>query len=62
MRVAGVPLWAIVLVACVAAPLLVRAWIDAEQRRAKRRTAEMLQGIAASRTPGASIHTETPPT
>lgn len=46
MRVAGVPLWALVLVACVAAPLLIRAWIDAEQRRAKKRTAELLQAIA----------------
>ena len=43
MHVAGVPLWALVLLACVVAPLIIRAWIDAEQRRAKKRTADLLQ-------------------
>jgi hypothetical protein len=51
MRVAGVPLWALVLVACVAAPLLIRAWIDAEHRRAKKRTAALLQEIKRSGDP-----------
>jgi hypothetical protein len=45
MSIAGVPLWTLVLVACVVAPILVRVWIDAEQRRAKSRTARVLQGI-----------------
>lgn len=49
MRIGGVPLWTLVLVACLVAPLVVRAWIDAEHRRAKKRTAELLQPIVGSR-------------
>ena len=45
MRLAGLPVWTLVLVACAVAPFLIRAWIDAEQRRAKGRTASMLQRL-----------------
>jgi hypothetical protein len=41
----GFPVWAMVLVACVAAPLLVRAWIEHEERKAKDRTTALLQRI-----------------
>ncbi|MGZ3421014.1 MAG: hypothetical protein ACXWUG_04610 [Polyangiales bacterium] len=51
MRVAGLPLWAIVLVACVVAPWLIRLFLDTEQRRAKRKTTEVLQGFAGSHKP-----------
>jgi hypothetical protein len=49
MRVAGLPLWAIVLVACVIAPWLIRVFLDSEQRRAKRKTAAVLQGFVSGR-------------
>lgn len=45
MRSLGLPVWALVLVACVVAPMLVRAWIDFEERRAKDRTRAMLQRL-----------------
>jgi hypothetical protein len=48
MRVFGIPVWALVLVACVVAPLLIRAWLDAEQRRTKKRTAAILQRMTRS--------------
>jgi hypothetical protein len=51
MRVAGLPLWAIVLVACAIAPWLIRLFLDAEQRRAKKKTAEVLQGFARGHNP-----------
>ena len=48
MSIAGVPLWSLVLVACIVAPLLVRAWVEAEQRRARERTARVLEGLVAA--------------
>lgn len=48
MRSLGLPVWALVLVACVVAPMLVRAWIDFEERRAKERTRAMLQRLGMS--------------
>lgn len=57
MRIAGVPLWSLVLVACIVAPLLVRAWIEAEQRRAKVRTARILQGLVRpAHRPARTVH------
>lgn len=47
----GFPVWAMVLVACVAAPLLVRAWIEHEERKAKDRTASLLQRIGVDQGP-----------
>jgi hypothetical protein len=47
MRIAGLPLWMIVLAACALAPILLNAWIDAEQRRTKERTRAMLQRLAS---------------
>lgn len=61
MRVAGVPLWALVLGACVVAPFLIRAWIDAEHRRAKKRTAALLQGIVTPAANGDSRASEETP-
>jgi hypothetical protein len=49
MRAFGVPLWTLVLVACAVVPLLVKVWIDAEQRRTKKRTAALLQGFGAAK-------------
>jgi len=46
MRFAGMPLWTIVLVACAALPFVLRAWIDAEQRRSKARTLAILKEMA----------------
>jgi hypothetical protein len=45
MRILGLPLWAIVVVACALAPFVIRAWIDAEERRAKGRTASLLASL-----------------
>ena len=45
MRFAGLPLWTIVLVACVALPFVLRVWIDAEQRRAKERTLAIIKEL-----------------
>lgn len=39
------PLWAVVVVACAIAPFVIRAWIDAEARRAKGRTASLLASL-----------------
>jgi hypothetical protein len=50
MLVAGVPVWSLVLVACVAGPLLVRAWVEAELRAARERTSRVL-GSLPRRTP-----------
>jgi hypothetical protein len=47
----GVPLWAIVLVACVIAPFALRAWADAERRRAARRTAALLADLGRTDLP-----------
>jgi hypothetical protein len=43
MRIAGLPVWALVLVACAVAPFVIQLWIDAEQRRAKERTRALLR-------------------
>lgn len=43
MRIAGLPVWALVLVACAVAPFVVQLWIDAEQRRARERTRALLR-------------------
>lgn len=48
MRIAGLPVWTLVLVACAAAPFLIQLWIDAEQRRAKERTRALLQPFSAA--------------
>jgi hypothetical protein len=45
MRIAGMPIWALVVLACAIAPFLLRAWVDAEQRRNKRRTATLLEAL-----------------
>ncbi len=67
MSVSGVPLWTVILVACIAAPFVIRLWIEAEQQRTKRRTAEVLRrvtagadGGAAGPNPAASIREERP--
>lgn len=39
------PLWALVIVACAVAPFVIRAWIDAEQRRARGRTLSLLESL-----------------
>lgn len=69
MHVLGVPLWTVVLVACIAAPFVIRLWIEAEQQRTKRRTAELLrqvagrrEGDAAGPVPAASTSQERAPT
>ena len=45
MRIAGLPVWALVLAACVLVPFAVQLWIDAERRRAKERTRRLLQRL-----------------
>jgi len=52
MRIAGLPVWALVLAACVLVPLVVQMWIDAERRRAKERTRLLLQTLDAGRATG----------
>lgn len=47
MRLAGMPLWTLILVMCAVIPFVIRAWIDAEQRRAKERTVAMLEELGA---------------
>jgi hypothetical protein len=49
MRIAGLPVWALVLGACVLVPFVVQVWIDAERRRAKERTRLLLQTLDAAR-------------
>jgi hypothetical protein len=49
MRIAGLPVWALVLAACVVVPFVVQVWIDAERRRAKERTRSLLQALDAAR-------------
>jgi hypothetical protein len=49
MRIAGMPLWALVIVACAVAPFVIRAWIDAEQRRARGRTVSLLESLGVRR-------------
>src|SRR5262245_50708807 len=49
MRIAGLPVWALVLAACVLVPFAVQMWIDAERRRAKERTRLLLQTLDAAR-------------
>jgi hypothetical protein len=48
MRILGMPLWAVVVVACAIAPFVIRLWIDAEERRAKGRTASLLASLGMS--------------
>jgi hypothetical protein len=48
MRIAGLPVWTLVLVACAVAPFLIQLWIDAEQRRAKERTRALLRPFLAT--------------
>jgi hypothetical protein len=45
MRIAGMPVWALVVLACAVAPFVLRAWVDAEQRRNKRRTSTLLHSL-----------------
>ena len=45
MRIAGLPLWALVLVACVVAPFVIQLWVEADQRRTKERTRVMLRDL-----------------
>jgi phage gp36-like protein len=45
MRIAGMPVWALVVLACAIAPFVLRAWVDAEQRRNKRRTVTLLESL-----------------
>lgn len=52
MSLAGFPLWAIVLVACATVPFLIRAWVDAEQRRAKAKTVSLLQRLGGASATG----------
>jgi hypothetical protein len=52
MRIAGLPVWALVLVACAVAPFLIQLWIDAEQRRAKERTRALLRPFFATSAEG----------
>jgi hypothetical protein len=52
MRIAGLPVWALVLAACVLVPFVVQVWIDAERRRAKERTRHLLQSLDAARAAG----------
>ncbi len=52
MRIAGLPVWALVLAACVLVPFVVQVWIDAERRRAKERTRALLQALDAARPAG----------
>lgn len=47
MRIAGLPVWALVLAVCVLVPFAVQAWVDAERRRAKERTHALLQTLDA---------------
>ncbi|GAC1352757.1 MAG: hypothetical protein NVSMB1_18820 [Polyangiales bacterium] len=45
MLFAGLPLWTLIVVACATVPFGVRAWIDAELRRAKVKTRAMLHAL-----------------
>ncbi len=39
------PIWALVVLACAIAPFVLRAWVETEQRRNKRRTATLLGAL-----------------
>jgi hypothetical protein len=47
MHLAGLPVWALILGACVVVPFLVQALADAEGRRVKVRTRALLHAFVA---------------
>ncbi len=52
MRALGVPVWMLVLGACVLAPFILRIWLDAERRVSKARTERMLRPFRRVRASG----------
>jgi hypothetical protein len=45
MSIAGIPVWALVLVACVVAPYAVQRWVARQGRIADARTSDLLASI-----------------
>jgi hypothetical protein len=45
MRPFGIPLWVLVLVACIVLPYAIAMWVDADRKRAHVRTIALLRRV-----------------
>jgi hypothetical protein len=54
MQIFGLPVWSLVIVACILAPYAINAWADAERKRARARTEALLSSLDAESSSGAA--------